>query len=93
MPQGATPAATATGGDVSVSWSAVTAGGALVSYTIRRFDASSGVPATAGGSCAGTVAGTSCTETGVPSGTWRYAVTPVRAGWTGAESVLSAGSP
>ncbi len=43
-----------------------------------------------GSSCSGTLSGTSCTETGVPSGTWRYAVTPVLAGWTGAESALSA---
>jgi hypothetical protein len=90
MPQGATPTASASGGDVSVSWSAVTVGSAPVSYTVRRLNASSGLPATVGSSCSGTLSATSCTETAVPSGTWRYAVTPVLAAWTGVESALSA---
>jgi hypothetical protein len=90
MPQGATPTASATGTDVFVSWSTVTVGGAVVRYTVRRFDASSGAVSTVGSSCSGTVTGTSCTESGVSSGTWRYAVTPVVAGWIGTESYRSA---
>ncbi len=89
MPQGAKPTAAATGTNITVTWSAVTVGGASVTYTVQRFDGVTGAPASIGAGCAGTLSGTSCTETNVPAGTWRYSVTPVRHNWIGSESPRS----
>ncbi len=90
MPTGPTPSASASGSTVTVSWAAVTVGAASVSYTVRRFDTVTGAPATVGAGCAGTLSGTSCTETNVPAGTWDYAVTPMKGAWRGTESARSA---
>ncbi|MHC6220050.1 OmpL47-type beta-barrel domain-containing protein [Arthrobacter sp. MMS24-S77] len=93
MPQGNTPAASLSGTNVAVNWAAVnTPGGrAVAGYTIARYSSSSGgTRVAAGGGCAGTVSGLSCTEQSVPDGTWYYAVTPVISLWTGTESARSA---
>jgi hypothetical protein len=75
----------------TVTWTASTVAGAPVQgYRIRRYNAVSGAEAVVGGTCAGVVTGTTCTESGPGLGTWRYSVTPVLQGWSGAESPLSA---
>jgi hypothetical protein len=90
--RGSTPLAVAVLTTVSVSWAQTTVAGVPVQgYVIRRYNAFTGAATAVGGTCAGLVAGTSCTETGVAPGTWRYSVTPVVQSWSGAESLLSIG--
>jgi hypothetical protein len=92
MPAGNTPSGTPASGSVTLTWAASTfAGGTAVpGYVIRRFNNLSQAEATILPACAGIVAGTSCTESGVPIGTWRYTVTPAAGTWRGAESAQSA---
>jgi len=75
---------------VDVSWSAVTLpGGAPVEgYEVRRYS-TGGVLQSIGSSCSGTITTTSCTESAVPPGTWRYAVAVRQGNWTGAEGSQS----
>ncbi len=90
---GATPTASAVGPSVTVSWAASTlaSGQAVTGYLIKRYDASTLVAQTILSACAGTVTSTSCVESSVPTGTWKYSVTPVFAtNWVGAESAKSA---
>lgn len=92
MPGGNKPIATVAipaGSTVSVSWAASTGGASVAGYEVRSYDATSGVPRSVGASCAGIVAGTSCSETGVPNGSWRYSVVPRQQVWAGAESPRS----
>src|SRR5580698_8370867 len=73
--QGATPTATAAPGrTVSVSWgsSTLTNGNAVSGYVIKRYSSGTGVVQTTLSGCAGTISGTSCTESGVPAGQWKY---------------------
>jgi hypothetical protein len=94
MPAGNAPSATAPllSFNVSVSWSASTfsGGGAVSGYVVKRYPAGGGAAVTPAANCSGTIAGTSCTENGVPVGSWKYSVTPVAGAWSGAESPLSA---
>jgi hypothetical protein len=92
MPAGNAPTGSASGFNVTVTWAAASfaGGGAISGYTVRRFDAL-GNPTAAGSGCAGIVGPTSCTESAVPTGTWRYAVTPAIASWRGGESAQSPG--
>ena len=99
VPQGNAPTSSVNGRDVTVSWAVTSFPDTtpVAGYTVRRFDASTGVPQTVLPSCTGTIATLTCTEFGVAPGTWKYAVTPKQALWTGLESVQSAtatvGSP
>ena len=99
VPQGNTPAGAVSGRDVAVSWavSRFPDNTPVAGYTVRRFNASTGIPQTILASCTGTIATLTCTEFGVAPGTWKYAVTPKHALWTGPESAQSAtvtvGSP
>ena len=90
--QGATPAANATGSTVTVSWSATTLanGQAVSGYVVKRFDAGTQAAQTILSACTGTIATTSCVESGVPNGSWKYTVTPVLGSWQGLESAKSA---
>lgn len=90
IPTAATPTAVVTGRNAAVSWAATTlTGGTPVDgYALTRVDASTGV-AQALTSCTGTITTTSCTETNVPTGTWRYRVEAVRGGWAGPMSAAS----
>jgi hypothetical protein len=93
--QGATPSASATaiGREVSLTWGATTLsnGQAVDGYVISRYPQGGGLPTLSPiGTCAGTVAATSCVEDDVPFGAWQYTVTPViGAHWRGPESLLS----
>ena len=76
---------------VDVSWTAGRqAARRLRDIEIRAFDATSGVSRSVGGVCAGIVSGTSCADTAVPNGTWKYSVAARQQLWTGAQSARSA---
>jgi hypothetical protein len=99
IPQGNTPSGVVGGRNVAVSW-AVTRfpdNTPVAGYTVRRFDASTGLSQTVLASCTGTIVALTCTEFGVAPGSWRYSVSPGQGLWTGAQSVQSAsvtvGSP
>jgi hypothetical protein len=89
---GAVPMVSVSGRNVTVSWAQATlsGGGAISSYQIKRYAASTGTQQTIAAACAGTIAALTCTENAVPAGSWKYSVTPTCAGWAGAESPRSA---
>jgi hypothetical protein len=89
---GSTPTAIPAGTTVTVSWTASTlANGTAVSgYVVKRYNATTLALQTIGSACSGTLTALSCTETSVPSGQWKYTVTPTFAtNWSGAESPMS----
>lgn len=89
---GQTPSVVAAGSAVTVSWAATTLanGQAVSGYQIKRYDATTLVVQTVLSACNGTVVSTSCVESSVPSGTWKYSVTPLFAvNWRGTESAKS----
>ena len=60
-------------------------------YLVKRYDAGTLAAQTILTSCAGTITATTCTEQSVPSGNWKYAVTPVFAtNWQAVESAKGA---
>lgn len=90
---GATPTVNATGTTATVSWSASTlaSGQAVTGYLVKRYNATTLVAQTILTACTGTVTSTSCVESAVPQGSWKYSVTPVFAtNWRGVESAKSA---
>jgi hypothetical protein len=92
MPSGNQPTGSLTtpaGSTVDVAWPASIGGAPVAGYEVRSYDATTGTPRAVGASCAGIVAGTSCSETDVPDGSWRYTVVPRQQAWAGAESPLS----
>ena len=74
--------------NVALSWTALTVGGAAVSYTVRRYSEAGGSQSI-GASCSGSVATNSCTESAVPVGRWQYTTQATKGGWLGAESAKS----
>jgi hypothetical protein len=92
MPAGSTPTGSALLSNVTVSWAAsqFTSGQNVPGYVVKRYNSVTNAVSTTLANCSGTVAGTSCTENGVPTGTWRYTVTPAAGSWRGAESPQSA---
>lgn len=94
MPAGNTPSATVPllSFNVTVSWAAssFSGGGSVSGYVVKRYPAGGGAAVTPLANCSGTISGTSCTENGVPLGSWKYSVTPVAGGWSGTESAQSA---
>jgi hypothetical protein len=91
VPTGAVPTVSVSGRAVTASWSAASIGGsgAVPAYTVKRYSAT-GVGQTVGSGCAGSITATTCTESGVDPGSWRYTVTPRVEGWAGGESAQSA---
>jgi Ice-binding-like len=90
--QGARPTAAAAGGAVTVGWAASTlsSGDPVTGYLVSRYDASTLARATVQAGCAGALVALSCTEAGVPTGSWVYSVTPVVGlSWRGPESPKS----
>jgi hypothetical protein len=92
MPAGNVPSGTVAGNNVTLTWTASTfaGGGAVPGYVIRRFNSVTQVEAAVLADCVGTVAATTCTENGVPVGSWVYTVTPAAGTWRGAQSGQSA---
>jgi len=68
---------------------ALTGGG----YLVNRYASSGGGAITPNANCAAAVSGSgaslSCTENGVPDGSWQYTITPALNGWRGPESLKS----
>lgn len=84
----AAPTAAVSGRNVTVSWSAPTGGAPANGYVVRRYNTSNAVQ-TIGAACSGTIPTTSCVESAVPPGTWKYTVTATRGNWRAAESAYS----
>jgi hypothetical protein len=89
LPSGNQPTATASGRNVSLSWTAAGGQVPVTGYAIKRYD-TDGVSQALGAGCSGTITGVTCTEQGVPAGQWRYSVTPLNNNWRGSESAQSA---
>ena len=85
---GSTPTASVSNRSVTVNWPAVAGSVPVAGYVVKRYS-TGGAQQTIGAACSGIVAGTSCTETSVPPGNWRYSVTPARQNWRGNESTQS----
>jgi hypothetical protein len=92
MPGGNAPSGSVAGHDVTLTWTASTfaGGGSVPGYVVRRFSSVSQAEATVLSACAGVVSATTCTENGVPTGTWVYTITPAAGSWRGAQSGQSA---
>lgn len=92
----AAPNVTVSGRRVTVSWTDPGGPVPATGYLVKRYN-NADVQQTIGAACAGTVSGTSCAESGVPPGSWKYRVTSARGAWRGPESAASAvatvGSP
>jgi hypothetical protein len=88
MPGGNTPTATLVVTSITVTWSASAFGGGpdVEGYIVKRYNTLGGGAQAPGGSCAGTVTATSCSDSGVGPGSWTYTVTPAQGSWRGAES-------
>jgi hypothetical protein len=89
---GATPTASVTGRNVSVTWSASQLPDAtdVNGYQILRYDDGTDLPQSVGSACSGTVITLTCTEAGVDPGVWYYTVTPKQHQWLGTEGSPSA---
>ena len=77
---------------VTLTWPAVTLtnGVAVDGYIVKRYNASTMLTDTVLAGCAGTITATTCTESSVPAGSWRYSVYPkIAADWVGTESGLT----
>jgi hypothetical protein len=87
----AKPTASVASHNVTVSWTAsiFATGGPVPSYVVRRYDGVLGGVQTIGTACSGLVSGTSCVESGVPTGTWKYSVQPAAGTWRGVEGPQS----
>lgn len=88
----AAPSGAVSSHDVTVTWTAsqFADGTPLPSYIVKRYNAVTNQLQTTLAACNGNVAGTSCVEHSVPTGTWKYTVTPAAGTWRGTESAKSA---
>jgi hypothetical protein len=93
LPTGSTPSTSVSGSTVTPAWSALTVatGVAVRGYRVTRYNASTGDSANPGGTCAAVVTTTSCQDTSVPDGRWKYAVQAVHGtNWVGTTGSQSA---
>ncbi len=97
LPPGATPTATRTNATtvgISFTRAVTTRGTEVTNYAISRYASAGATTPSATFSCSWPSATSlSCSEAGVPGGTWYYTDTPAVAGslWVGVESAKSAG--
>jgi hypothetical protein len=100
LPVGSAPTSvTVSGRDVVVGWPQTSYHGSYLGalsgggYILSRVPASGGTSVTPNASCATLISGSSpiltCTERGVPAGTWKYSVTTRFQGWSGTASAPS----
>jgi hypothetical protein len=77
---------------VTLSWgsSQFADGQNVPAYVLKRYDAITNVLQTTLAGCSGLVAATGCTENGVPTGSWKYTITPAAGMWRGVEGAKSA---
>jgi hypothetical protein len=89
---GNVPTASVAGHAVTLDWSAsqFADGAAIPAYVVKRYDAITNALQTTLVSCGGLVGATTCTESNVPTGTWKYSVTPAAGAWRGVEGAKSA---
>jgi hypothetical protein len=87
----AAPSGSVSSHDVTVSWTAsqFADGTNVPSYIVKRYDAVTNALQTTLSACSGNVGGTSCVEHSVPTGSWKYTVTPAAGIWRGTESAKS----
>ena len=88
----AAPTGSVSSHDVTVSWSAshFADGTNVPSYIVKRYDGLTNALQTTLSACSGNVGATTCVEHAVPTGTWKYTVTPAAGIWRGTESAKSA---
>jgi hypothetical protein len=88
----AAPSGSVSSHDVTVSWTAsqFADGTNVPSYIVKRYDAVTNTLQTTLSACNGNVAATTCVEHAVPTGSWKYTVTPAAGTWRGTESAKSA---
>jgi hypothetical protein len=86
------PSGSVSSHDVTVTWTAsqFADGTPMPSYIVKRYNAITNALQTTLAACSGNVAGTSCVEHSVPTGSWKYTVTPAAGVWRGTESPKSA---
>ena len=56
---------------------------------VRRYNTATGTLQAIGAACSGTINALTCTESGVPFGSWQYTITPAASNWRGPESAKS----
>jgi hypothetical protein len=92
-PSGTSASSTSTPGAVSVSWSAPsTPDGSSASYVIQRSSNGGTTWGSAGGNCpvaSGSFTATTCTDTGLAAGTYKYRVTGYWHSWTATSTPAS----
>jgi hypothetical protein len=90
LPTPAAPTTAVSGRNVTVSWTAPAGGAPLTGYSVSRQAATGGAVQTIKSNCSGTIAGVTCVEQNVPSGSWTYTVRTLNGNWSGADSAKSA---
>jgi hypothetical protein len=88
----AAPSGSVSSHDVTVTWSGsqFADGTSVPSYVVKRYDALTNALQATLSACSGNVGGTTCVEHSVPTGSWKYTVTPAAGVWRGTESAKSA---
>ena len=89
---GSVPTATVSSHAVTLTWTAsqFADGVNVPGYVVKRYDGVTNALQTTLTSCSGVVGATTCTENAVPTGTWKYTVTPAAGAWRGVEGAKSA---
>jgi hypothetical protein len=91
LPAGNVPSGGTSLRNVTLTWTASTfpGGTPVPAYVVRRFNAVGGAESPVLSACSGLVAATTCTESNVPSGSWKYTITPAAGVWRGTQSAQS----
>jgi hypothetical protein len=91
---GNVPSGTVASHSVTLSWAASQfngGGGNVPGYVIKRYDGITNALQVTLSGCGGVVGSTGCTENAVPTGSWKYTITPAAGtNWRGIESAKSA---
>jgi hypothetical protein len=92
LPAGNVPTGGTSLRNVTLNWAGSTfpGGTPVPAYVVRRFHAIGGAESAVLPACSGLVAATTCTENNVPTGSWKYTITPAAGAWRGTQSAQSA---